>query len=62
MSFGQIVDAGPWALAAFIVIVALVLSGVVVCLRVALRDTSEASRPEIIRALADLFKSMWGRK
>ncbi|MFF3140848.1 hypothetical protein ACFVRU_03690 [Streptomyces sp. NPDC057927] len=69
----ELAAAGPLALAAFFLFVALLVALVcilgVVCLRVALRDTSEAARPEIIRALADIIRalgeflsSLWRRK
>lgn len=66
MSFGRIAQAvataSPSALTALILLAIVVFVGAVVCLRIALRDTSESARPEIIRALADFFKSLWGRK
>ncbi|MEU3729942.1 hypothetical protein AB0E81_11115 [Streptomyces sp. NPDC033538] len=65
MSFA---DAFPWAVAAVVFCVALVLVAGLVGLRMAIRDTSEEARPTIIRELGDYFRALtdavfrWRRK
>ncbi|WP_425837469.1 hypothetical protein [Streptomyces fractus] len=58
----ELASAGPWAIVAVISLVIIVICGGILMLRVGLRDTSEASRPDTIRALADYFRALWGRK
>lgn len=55
MSFAE---ALPWALSALVLCVIVVVVGGLVGLRIALRDTSEDSRPRIIRALGDYFRAL----
>ncbi|MEU0860665.1 hypothetical protein ABZ352_35665 [Streptomyces griseofuscus] len=53
----------PWAFVALILLgLVIIVAGAVVCLRLVTHDTTEAARPDIIRALADFFRSLWGRK
>ncbi|MCX4912788.1 hypothetical protein [Streptomyces sp. NBC_00687] len=60
--FEVFTTAGPWALAAFLLFVALFMAGAIAALCVALRSTKGSERPEIIRALADLFGSLFWRR
>jgi hypothetical protein len=55
MSFA---DVGPWALVALFLLAVVVVAGGVIGLCVALRGTSEGSRPDIIRALGDFFRAL----
>lgn len=53
---------GPWAVAALVAIVLVLVGGAVLSLRVAVRDTPADTRPDIIRAVGDLFRALFGRK
>ncbi|MGW2950725.1 hypothetical protein [Streptomyces eurythermus] len=65
MSFGNVVQdiaaTSPWALVALILFgLAIVFAGGAVCLRIALRDTSEDARPGIIRELGEFVRALLG--
>ncbi|CAM5508960.1 hypothetical protein [Streptomyces coeruleorubidus] len=54
--------AGPWAIGALLLLVLIVVAGRIVALIVALKGTSETARPDIIRALAEFFRDIFGRR
>lgn len=58
----ELTTLGPWAAVALVAIVLVLVAGAVLSLRVALRDTEANTRPDIIRAVGDLFRAMFGRK
>lgn len=67
MSFDSVT---PWAFAAlalFLLVLVVITAGII-GLRIVVRDTTEAARPDVIRALAEFFRALldsvfrWRRK
>ncbi|MFE1337999.1 hypothetical protein ACFW6K_10045 [Streptomyces sp. NPDC058733] len=54
--------AGPWAIIAVLLLVLIIVVGRIIALMVALKGTSEAARPDIIRALAEFFRDVFGSR